>query len=99
MVCSTGTASAAMLCSPASPWEIAHCLQAGKGVLLKLSQPQKEEIVGEFNAQIMDFYPVRNGKAAPKIFSPAETQDFVYRKENHMYLGILVSCEMAQPVL
>lgn len=68
-------------------------------MLLKPSQPQKEEIVGEYNAQIMDFYPASNGKAAPKIFSPAGTQDFVYRKGNSMFLGILVSCEMAQPVL
>lgn len=99
LVCSTGTAPAVMLCSPASPWEIVHCLQTGKGLLLKPSQSQKEEIVGEYNAQIMEFYPASNGKAAPKIFSPAETRDFMYRKENHMFLGILVSCEMAQPVL
>lgn len=47
----------------------------------------------------MDFYPASSDKAAPKILSPAETQDFVYRKGNRMFLGILVSCEMAEPVL
>lgn len=72
---------------------------AGQGVLLKPNRPQKEETAGECNAQLIGFCRANKGRAAAERFSSAETQDFAYRKGNYMFLGIFVSCEMAQPVL